>query len=314
MIYLVQRLILNAYAWTKPSPGRLGPAGEGDYVKENGFGHEDWNFNYDLAVHDNIYGYAYYEPVAQKKSETFQFAFVIYQSGIWSLSGFYLDATFVPDGAPLIKRIIEQKCRHLLELKSLNSLGKGWARLTNAQIIQRLKKESMWVRWKVKTESAIRVPQPIRIPSNIYNSKNYRIARPQIITEATFKSLRELSNRTFLPPDDDEVAFPEGREMFLKHRARERNPAVVRLAKARFLQKHGKLFCEACDFDFEQVYGQLGRGMIEAHHTIPVSELSSDSETKVSDIALICANCHRIVHRKRPWLTMDKLRLILVAP
>lgn len=100
MIYLVQRLILNQYAWTKPSPGRIGAAGEGDYVKENGFGHEDWNFNYELAIADHIFGYAYYEPISDKKAELFQFVFATYQSSRWYLAGFYLDTTFAPDGPP----------------------------------------------------------------------------------------------------------------------------------------------------------------------------------------------------------------------
>jgi len=311
MIYLVQRLILNRYAWTKPSPGRLGPTGEGDYVKENGFGHEDWNFNYELAIDDCIYGYAYYQPNAQKRSELFSFAFTIYQSSKWFLAGFYLEATFAPDGPPLNNRVLNEKKCHLLELKHQYSVGRGWSRLTEQGIIHKLKEETRWLHWKVHVKNAIRLPEPIEIPHRIYNTKNYRLVRPQEINHATFNLLRQLSIETVLPEDNDEIAFPEGRELFLKHRARERNPAVVQLAKTLFLRKHRRFFCQACSFDFEKVYGELGRGFIEAHHTIPVSQLSSRSKTKVIDIALICPNCHRMVHRKRPWLTMGKLKTIL---
>ena len=59
-------------------------------------------------------------------------------------------------------------------------------------------------------------------------------------------------------PEEDEAAFPEGRELFLKHRARERNSTVIQRAKSLFVGKHGRFFCEACGFDFEKVYGQLG--------------------------------------------------------
>jgi len=55
----------EAVAW------KNGAAGEGDYVKKNGFGHEDWNFNYELAIDEYIYGYAYYKPKPQKKAELF---------------------------------------------------------------------------------------------------------------------------------------------------------------------------------------------------------------------------------------------------
>jgi HNH endonuclease len=120
-----------------------------------------------------------------------------------------------------------------------------------------------------------------------------------------------LSNGTVLPDDDYEAEFPEGRELFLKHRARERNRAVVELAKSLFLRKHGRFFCQACGFDFERTYGDLGRGFIEAHHTIPVSELSAGSTTRANEIALICPNCHRMLHRKRPWLPVDELQTLL---
>jgi len=50
----------------------------------------------------------------------------------------------------------------------------------------------------------------------------------------------------------------------------------------------------------------LGRGFIQAHHTIPVSELRKESKTKVRDIALVCSNCHRMLHRRRPWLRIDR--------
>jgi hypothetical protein len=311
MSYLVQRLIINSYAWTKPSPGRLGPAGEGKYVQENGFGHEDWNFNYEFAIDEHIYGYAYYEPGPAKKTELFQFAFVIYQSSKWYLVGFYLDATFAPEGAQRDKSVINEKMRHLLELKRWNSLGTSWTRLSEEAIVRKLEDGARWIRWKVNVNKAIRLPQPIEIPNRIYNSRNYHLTKPKEINATTFSALRRLASDAVLPDEDDETTFPEGRELFLRHRARERNPRLIDLAKARFLRTHGKLFCQACDFDFERTYGELGRGFIEAHHTIPVSELSSGSTTKVNDIALVCSNCHRMLHRKRPWLALSELKTVL---
>jgi predicted HNH restriction endonuclease len=182
--------------------------------------------------------------------------------------------------------------------------------LTEQESFLKLKEEARSLRWKVHIKNAVRLPEPVQIPHNLYSSKNYRLVRPQEISKATFHALRQLSNEAFTA-EDDELAFPEGRELFLRHRARERNPKVIKLARDRFLQKYGRFFCQACEFDFERTYGALGRGFIEAHHTVPVSELSSTSKTKVVDIALLCSNCHRMVHRKRPWLTMDKLRNIV---
>jgi 5-methylcytosine-specific restriction enzyme A len=310
-IYLAQRLILNRYGWTKPASGRLGPAGEGEYVQKNGFGHEDWNFNYEFAINEHIYGYAYYSPTLEKQDELFQFAFMIYQPPKWYLVGFYLDATFAPDGIPLDSKVLNEKKRHLLELKGQNSLGKSWAGRTEAKIIEQLKEDAQWIRWKVNVKNALRLPEPIEIPKHIYNSSNYRLCTPIFITATTFGSLQKLANEAVLT-EDDEAGFPEGREFYLKHRAKERSSKVVQLAKSQFLHKNGRFFCQACGFDFEKVYGDLGRGFIETHHLIPVSELTSDSKTKVSDIALVCPNCHRMVHRKRPWLGLEDLKAVLV--
>jgi putative restriction endonuclease len=63
--------------------------------------------------------------------------------------------------------------------------------------------------------------------------------------------------------------------------------------------------------DFEKKYGERGKDFIEAHHTIPVSEMVPGQNTKVEDIALVCSNCHKILHRTRPWLSMKRLKEIL---
>ena len=110
---------------------------------------------------------------------------------------------------------------------------------------------------------------------------------------------------------EDDSGFPEGKEKLRTHLQRERNPKVIREAKQRFKTKHGRLFCQACGFDFKEIYGDVGTDYIEGHHTKPISDLSEDSLTMIEDIALLCSNCHRMVHRKRPWLSMNDLQDIL---
>jgi 5-methylcytosine-specific restriction protein A len=102
--------------------------------------------------------------------------------------------------------------------------------------------------------------------------------------------------------------FPEGKVSERKHKFRERNSKVVQLAKQNYKEKNGRLFCQVCEFDFEKEFGEIGTDFIEAHHTIPVSEMKSDHKTKVEDIAMLCPNCHRMAHKKRPWLKMVKLK------
>jgi len=106
--------------------------------------------------------------------------------------------------------------------------------------------------------------------------------------------------------------FPEGRMIERLHKSRERSAKVIEIAKNNFLKKHGRLYCEICEFDFEATYGKLGKDFIEGHHTIWVMGLPNDHKTKPSEIAMLCSNCHRMVHRRRPWLTMENLKSLKI--
>lgn len=109
---------------------------------------------------------------------------------------------------------------------------------------------------------------------------------------------------------DDTWEDQEGSIHTVYHKRRERKD--VKSKKIKSVLKDGKaICCEACGFDFEQVYGVRGRGFIECHHKKPVSEMVSGETTKASDLALLCANCHRMVHSKRPWLSIDELKEII---
>lgn len=105
------------------------------------------------------------------------------------------------------------------------------------------------------------------------------------------------------------VEADEGRVLTRIHRIRERSRALVELCKKAALKKHGRLVCEACGFDFAIKYGDIATGIIDVHHTKPLHTLLMDGEkTKASDLALLCANCHRVVHSSKRWLTVDQVR------
>lgn len=98
--------------------------------------------------------------------------------------------------------------------------------------------------------------------------------------------------------EDDESAYPEGAEQYRLHKSRERDPKIIHLAKTKRYKETGKLECEVCETNFHLTYGELGHGFIEAHHKIPVSQLDGKKKTKIDDLALVCSNCHRMLHRK----------------
>lgn len=69
----------------------------------------------------------------------------------------------------------------------------------------------------------------------------------------------------------------------------------------------GRLACEVCGFEFSKAYGDLGEGFIEAHHLVALSE-AGVSKTRLVDLAVLCSNCHRMAHRRRPWPSVRQLR------
>lgn len=113
--------------------------------------------------------------------------------------------------------------------------------------------------------------------------------------------------------EDDESAFPEGKEKYKQHRYLERDGKIARRAKAQRLATTGKLECEVCQFDFGVRYGEVGHGFIEAHHKTPVAQLGGAKKTKIEDLALVCPNCHRMLHRGDPLLTVGQLKVKYVA-
>lgn len=125
------------------------------------------------------------------------------------------------------------------------------------------------------------------------------------------KQNRELySSQDFLELESD-FAVKEGETIYRLHKSKERNVNLVKRKKDQVLKKHGKLECEVCQMDFEAKYGKLGTGFIECHHIIPLSEISDDTTTYLKDLALVCSNCHRMLHRKGNNITVDELREIV---
>jgi len=92
----------------------------------------------------------------------------------------------------------------------------------------------------------------------------------------------------------------EGNEKEVMEIHRHREMSLRRAKIDEFRKEHdGRLFCEVprCGFDFERVYGELGAGFAEVHHLRPLSELRRPVSTTLADLAVVCANCHRMIHR-----------------
>jgi 5-methylcytosine-specific restriction protein A len=88
------------------------------------------------------------------------------------------------------------------------------------------------------------------------------------------------------------------------HRRAERNNTLATGAK----RIHGTQ-CQVCEIVLSDVYGDIAEGYIEAHHLTPFASLSGRPTAldPTSDFAVVCPNCHRMLHRGPPY-TLAELR------
>lgn len=107
----------------------------------------------------------------------------------------------------------------------------------------------------------------------------------------------------------DDVESVEGKWNYALHRFRERDRGLVKLKKASVKNP----ICECCNFDFSIIYPNHGDGFIECHHKTPINQ--GKRITKLKDLALVCANCHRMLHRKNKendYFSIKELKQIII--
>lgn len=95
--------------------------------------------------------------------------------------------------------------------------------------------------------------------------------------------------------DDADVEFPEGIVITTIHRRRERN-RKLRKALLQNRRELGVLACDSCGITNTNTSKSLEDAIFEAHHLRPLSEVGK-TKTRLPDVALLCANCHRSIHR-----------------
>lgn len=115
-----------------------------------------------------------------------------------------------------------------------------------------------------------------------------------------------------VPDVDLGASADEGRVLERIQIVRERDPKLRQQKIDSVLAAGGVVACEVCAFDFERTYGQRGRQYIEVHHRTPL-HITGRTRTKLHELALLCSNCHRMVHRQQPWLTVEELAAVVAA-
>ena len=110
---------------------------------------------------------------------------------------------------------------------------------------------------------------------------------------------------------EDTLLYLEGKPVTKTRKLRQRSSRLSKAAKERYLAVHGELRCEICGINFKEVYGELGEGYIEAHHPEPLSKMDGTQFVDVEGMVLLCANCHRVLHRKSPPYSIEELRQVV---
>jgi 5-methylcytosine-specific restriction endonuclease McrA len=145
----------------------------------------------------------------------------------------------------------------------------------------------------------------ITVPSNL-NEMNYFLDEIFTLANNRIKADQLIENEMVF-----REGFAEGYMYEILHKVKERNKKLVAAAKLEARKKYGRLKCQICDFDFYELYGEIGADFIEVHHTNPICETEGETITKIDELALVCSNCHSMIHRKRPWLNLSELKSIM---
>ncbi|MEG3845131.1 DUF3427 domain-containing protein [Microcoleus sp. herbarium14] len=104
------------------------------------------------------------------------------------------------------------------------------------------------------------------------------------------------------------TTFREGTVCKVSVNAYERNPVV----RQKCIEHYGAT-CYVCCFNFGKVFGELGDGFIHIHHLRPLSEIGEEYEVNpVEDLRPVCPNCHAMIHRRSPPLTIEEIKALLL--
>lgn len=140
---------------------------------------------------------------------------------------------------------------------------------------------------------------------------NINIVNYLLNNDFTSEDLKESFDVVFSDPEraetieifDEDLTINEGKKKVVKTAVYERSDKLRKKAIDHYTDG-GRIKCKICCFDFEDFYGDYGKGFIEIHHQKPVFMFEGeDMEQKIEDaienVMPVCPNCHRMIHRTR---------------
>jgi len=115
----------------------------------------------------------------------------------------------------------------------------------------------------------------------------------------------KLFNLNEIEDDESNIEY-ENLTKIRVHKRIERNQKLSKKVK-----KQKGYICEACGFNFEKEYGEIGKEYIEAHHLVPLHKIEAEKVAlnPIKDFAVLCANCHRMIHRSEFVSDIEKFKV-----
>lgn len=103
--------------------------------------------------------------------------------------------------------------------------------------------------------------------------------------------------------------FTEGLITEVRLTRYERNPYARKVC----LEHYG-YSCSVCKFNFEQVYGDIGKNFVHVHHLTPLANIGRVYNVDpVEDLRPVCPNCHAMLHRKKLGFTIEELKSLIMT-
>jgi len=134
--------------------------------------------------------------------------------------------------------------------------------------------------------------------------------KPELVDELEavwfeFLTTQNIRHNPFIPTyNKTQKTYSEGTVNQVSVTKYERNP----FARKECLDYYG-FSCSVCDFNFEKYYGSIGFKFIHVHHLTQVATIKQEYKVNpIKDLRPVCPNCHAMLHKQNPPLTIDELK------
>lgn len=145
-----------------------------------------------------------------------------------------------------------------------------------------------------------------RFPNYNWTPQAGGLSIPENIANEIYALIQSNSSFRFEAiPIENIKLYSEGKIKNVTYRTYDRSPA----ARQACLERYG-YDCAVCGFNFFEAYGMLGKDYIEVHHLKQIADIGKEYKINpITDLRPVCANCHRMLHKKRPAISIEELKL-----